>query len=119
MLDQHAAHERILFERLDARAPAMQEMLFPLCFDVSEEEERRLEAAGDGLVELGVELRRAGARAFEVTALAEHFKSIPEELLIELIRGVGGEEWQYSFRAHSGVQNGHQGRGSGGPRNGP
>jgi DNA mismatch repair protein MutL len=48
---------------------------------------------------MGVELRKAGARAFEVTALADHFKAIPAEALVDLIRGVGGEEWQYSFRA--------------------
>ncbi len=99
IMDQHAAHERILFERLSARAPAMQDMLFPLCFDVSEEEESRLERSAADLLGLGVELRKAGPRAFEVTALAEHFASIPEEALVELIRGVGGEEWQYAFRA--------------------
>ena len=99
ILDQHAAHERILFERLNARAPAMQEMLFPLCFDVSEQEEERLVASGSGLAEMGVALRKAGARAFEVTALADSFGNLPEEALIECIRGVGGEEWQYSFRA--------------------
>jgi len=61
MMDQHAAHERILYERLAARAPAMQEMLFPLCFDVTDDEEARLMAARGELEGIGIGLRRAGA----------------------------------------------------------
>lgn len=99
VLDQHAAHERIIFERLSARAPALQELLFPLCFDVSEEEETRIIGAAQDLAEMGIAVRRAGARAFEVTALTADFQALAEERLVELVRGVGGEQWQYAFRA--------------------
>jgi len=99
IMDQHAAHERIIFERLCARAPALQEMLFPLCFDVSEQEEGRLSLVRDELEAMGIALRHAGARAWEVTALAEDFRALPEDRLVELVRGVGGEEWQHAFRA--------------------
>ncbi len=99
VLDQHAAHERIIFERLSARAPAMQEMLFPLCFDVSEEEEARIVGAAQELEEMGIAVRRAGARAFELTALSADFQALAEERLVELVRGAGGEQWQHAFRA--------------------
>jgi DNA mismatch repair protein MutL len=48
---------------------------------------------------MGIALRHAGARAWEVTALAEDFRALPEDRLVELVRGVGGEEWQHAFRA--------------------
>lgn len=99
LLDQHAAHERIIFERLGARAPALQEMLFPLCFDVSEDEESRILRAAEELEEMGIAVRRTGARSFELTALSPDFQTLGEERLVELVRGVGGEQWKYSLRA--------------------
>jgi len=99
MLDQHAAHERILYERFVARAPSMQEMLFPLCFDVTDEEERRLVAAQSELEGIGIGVRRAGARAMEVTKLAADLKPLPEADLVELVRGVGGEQWRHLLLA--------------------
>jgi len=99
VLDQHAAHERIIYERLAARAPAMQEMLFPLCFDVTDEEERRLVEAREELEGIGIGLRRAGPRAMEVAALAADLKPLPEADLVEMVRGVGGEQWRHSLIA--------------------
>jgi DNA mismatch repair protein MutL len=99
ILDQHAAHERIIFERLGSRTQALQELLFPLVFDVSEEEEGMLRAGREALDSMGIALRQAGARVFEVTALCDDFRALPEERLVELLRGVGGEEWQRGVRA--------------------
>ena len=99
MMDQHAAHERILYERFAARAPAMQEMLFPLCFDVTEDEEGRLMAARGELEGFGIGLRRASARALEITALAADLKPLPEATLVEMLRGVGTEQWRHSLIA--------------------
>jgi DNA mismatch repair protein MutL len=99
MMDQHAAHERILYERFAGRAPATQEMLFPLCFDVTEDEEGRLMAAREELEGIGIALRRAGARAFEVAALAADLKPLPEATLVEMIRGVGASQWRHSLIA--------------------
>ncbi len=99
LMDQHAAHERIIFERLGARAPAMQELLFPLGFDAAEDEARRLDGALGELEEMGVVVRRAGARAYEVTALSEDFKALPAERLVELLCAAGGGEWRHDFKA--------------------
>jgi DNA mismatch repair protein MutL len=99
VIDQHAAHERVIFERLMARSPVLQEMLFPLVFDVSFEEEERLLGVLRDLEDLGIRIRRSGALTFEVTAISAELRPLPEERLIELIRGVGGDEWKYSLRA--------------------
>ena len=99
VMDQHAAHERILYERIAARAPIMQEMLFPLCFDVTDDEEGRLMAAREELEGIGIGLRRAAARALEITALAADLKPLPEETLVEMIKGVGAAAWRHSLIA--------------------
>ena len=99
MLDQHAAHEKILFERMSARTPAMQDLLFPLCFDVTDDEERRLSALGSELEAAGIRLHRAGARSMELTALAADLKPLPEGALVEMIRGIGGGEWRRDLLA--------------------
>ncbi len=99
IMDQHAAHERIIFERLGARPPKMQEMLFPISFDVSEAEETRLEPLRKELDTLGIGLRRAGSRTYEISALAEDFRSLREDTLVELVRGVGAQEWRSTLRA--------------------
>ena len=99
MLDQHAAHEKILFERLSARTPAMQDLLFPLCFDVTDDEEGRLTALAAELEAAGIGLRRAATRSMEVTALAADLKALPEGALVEMIRGIRGAEWRRELLA--------------------
>ncbi|HET6449798.1 MAG TPA: DNA mismatch repair endonuclease MutL [Spirochaetia bacterium] len=99
MLDQHAAHERILYERLLARAPAMQDLLFPLCFDVTADEESRLTALQAELETAGIQLRRAGSGSMEVVALAADLKPLPETALVEIVKAVNGEQWRQSLLA--------------------
>jgi DNA mismatch repair protein MutL len=99
IIDQHAAHERIIFERLRLRTAKMQEMLFPLSFDVTEEEGSRLERCQGELSALGIELTRAGSTSFEVTAVSDDFRALREDVLIDLARGVGAEEWRASLLA--------------------
>lgn len=99
ILDQHATHERLIFERLGARAPRMQEMLFPLSFDVTEDEDARLRRAMEGLRVEGIEVRRVGSRSYEISAIAEDLRPLREESLVELVRGAGGDQWREAFRA--------------------
>ena len=77
----------------------MQDMLFPLCFDVTDEEEQSLIAAREELEKIGIGVRRAGARAMEVVALAADLKPLAEPDLVEMVRGVGSGQWRHSLIA--------------------
>ena len=72
LVNMHAAHERILYERLkntaDAR-PTVQPLLVPLLFSASAGEIASAEAHADTLVELGFEIAPAGPQQLAVRAV--------------------------------------------------
>ena len=71
LIDQHAAHERIVFEQLaaNARAQAASEpLLVPHTFEVRPEEAERLEATLEVLAASGLHVERFGERAYRITA---------------------------------------------------
>jgi len=71
LLDQHAAHERIVFEQIvtNARAHvAAEPLLVPHAFEVLPEEAERLEATREALEAAGLHVERFGERAYRVTA---------------------------------------------------
>ncbi|MHB8837161.1 MAG: DNA mismatch repair endonuclease MutL [Candidatus Methylomirabilia bacterium] len=71
LVDQHAAHERILYERFLARpaSGAAQHLLEPVIFDTAPGEEDRLEALRPALETLGVVIEPIGPRAWRLLAL--------------------------------------------------
>jgi DNA mismatch repair protein MutL len=77
----------------------MQEMLFPLSFDVSEEEDLRLEHYREELRALGIELRHAGSKTWEISAIADDFRPLREDVLLELVHAAAGNEWREAVRA--------------------
>ena len=99
IMDQHAAHEKVIFERLVMQEPKIQEMLFPLSFDVSQEDGVRLERCREELRGLGIELSREGAKSFEISAISEDLRALPEDVLVELVRGAGVGEWRSALLA--------------------
>jgi DNA mismatch repair protein MutL len=86
-LDQHAAHERVIFERISAGSLEMQELLFPISFDAAEDEQERISGRLQDLEGLGIRVRRAGSRAFEISALSPTFTTLPEPDLVALLKG--------------------------------
>jgi DNA mismatch repair protein MutL len=96
IVDMHAAHERIVYERLkrelDLRAVARQPLLIPATFAASPQEIATAEAAQDALQSLGLELSAFSARTLAV-------RSVPVTLAqgdaVELARSVLAELAQH------------------------
>lgn len=84
LVDMHAAHERILYEKLktslDAGPPATQNLLVPLLLNATEKELATAAAERDALNRLGFDIAAAGPRELAV-------RSIPALL----VGGSGGE----------------------------
>ena len=71
LIDQHAAHERVVYEQLAANArqgTAAEPLLIPHTFEVGPDQAERLEATLEALAAGGLHVERFGERAFRVTA---------------------------------------------------
>jgi len=95
LIDQHAAHERILFDEFSAKPPAVQELLVPAVFEPeSETEARRLEDLLPELAESGFTIEKEGAN-FLVNSLPAVLRDDPigaiKEILRDLPETAGGE----------------------------
>jgi DNA mismatch repair protein MutL len=70
MVDMHAAHERIVYERLKAAAAegtvATQALLVPEVLDVTEADAERVEEVGEALEALGLVVERSGQQAVAI-----------------------------------------------------
>lgn len=73
LVDQHAAHERVVFERLlnsfKSGSIEVQSLLIPLCFDFSAEEVEALIAHRERIDQMGLSLERMGPESVAVQAI--------------------------------------------------
>ncbi|RKX79266.1 MAG: DNA mismatch repair endonuclease MutL [Spirochaetes bacterium] len=93
MVDQHAAHERIIFEHLKKQKPVAQQLLVPLSFETAEGETESLRETLSEYRELGIHLTEEKPGLWSVTALPAYllsYRDIIEEFL-KTGRGVSGE----------------------------
>jgi DNA mismatch repair protein MutL len=86
IVDQHAAHERLVYERMKAEMAATgvrrQALLIPEIVEVSEEEADRVLARADELLELGLEIEPFGKGAVAVRATPALFGPMDAKGLI-------------------------------------
>lgn len=72
LIDQHAAHERVAFEKLmqgfEKKAPESQEFLIPLTFHMEESLIEALFKQSESLIRLGVHIDRQGPETLVLTA---------------------------------------------------
>ncbi|HET6894044.1 MAG TPA: DNA mismatch repair endonuclease MutL [Candidatus Baltobacteraceae bacterium] len=80
LVDQHAAHERIAYERIVAAAQqhaAGEALLVPLTFELGPAESSALDRALDILREGGLEIEQFGERTYRIVATPAGYRSRP------------------------------------------
>lgn len=86
VVDIHAAHERITYERLKERFDQdgikVQPLLVPLALSVSEREAQWVEDEGESLMALGLEMERSGKGSIAVRAVPTLLKNGDAEQLV-------------------------------------
>jgi DNA mismatch repair protein MutL len=72
-IDQHAAHERILFEKFkkeyESRSMISEKLLLPILIELSVEESYIIESAGEALKALGFEIEPIGEKLFAIRSI--------------------------------------------------
>lgn len=86
IIDQHAAHERILYERalrsFDERSFSSQQLLFPLLLELDAEEDAILQEIRDDLASLGFKIRDFGPRSYSIEAVPAGLRRASEVSMI-------------------------------------
>lgn len=93
VIDQHAAAERVNFDRLRkqyrSRAVPLQSLLFPITFQVTPAEVELVLGRSDGFAELGVDLRVRGPEMISVHGVPKLLsRASPERLVRDLLTEV-------------------------------
>ena len=91
-VDQHAAHERVLYEELRRRAFPVQQLLLPIELELDGAAVEAVSRACGLLRELGIVIERERGRPTRITALAEPLHQLPAEWLAEYVAGMHGSE---------------------------
>lgn len=122
VVDQHSAHERVLYERAMAQltgdGAAAQRLLLPLTFELSAEELEAVEAHGDLLSAIGYEVEPFGGRSVVVHAVPNPHPRFDahrcfEELVSDLARNRFGawanrlERFAATYGCRAAVKAGH------------
>lgn len=96
LIDQHAAHERVAFERLmnswQGHKIPIQQFLFPLPIELSEEKMEALRSRSDAFLKLGIEIEELGPSTLGIKAAPALIKN---KILIEEIERFASQilEW--------------------------
>ena len=90
-VDQHAAHERLLFEKLkeqvESQSVPVVKLLIPRLIELSAEESLALESSLGELRSLGFEIDQAGQKVYAIRSVPVLFDQIdPQEVLREILQ---------------------------------
>lgn len=121
LIDQHAAHERVLFEKLWSRyeqsTPDAQQMLEPLVVELTPPQLSTLEANADDLTRLGFQIEPFGGSSIAIRAVpAVMMRRDPKRVLLQILDEMsqGGrgttklESLVISAACHSAIRAGQQ-----------
>jgi DNA mismatch repair protein MutL len=95
LIDQHAAHERVLFEEITGRSGAVEEsqgLLTPTPVELTAAQEELLRTCGDALSEQGFSLEPFGPRSHLVRAVPPYLQGDPRDALLAFLDRLSSEE---------------------------
>ena len=101
IVDQHAAHERILFEDMKARKAVSQELLMPLRVEAGRQAEGLLARRAFLMERFGIRLERSEDGSVEIVALPEELLALDEEELLAALLWEQGSVEELGDRLHS------------------
>jgi DNA mismatch repair protein MutL len=99
LVDQHAAHERLLFDRF-SRHSSRQPLLIPVDLDLDQEEEQFISRNKKSFAEIGIALSEKEKGGWQIDAVPEALKGA-EEYLCDALKGIGGTEKQILTRLYA------------------
>jgi len=89
IVDQHAAHERILFEKFKKTANTVQELLIPIDFETDEAEEKNLIRNREKYKDLGIGLEQKEPGLWQMTAIPKSAVNMESDI-IEFLKNQKG-----------------------------
>ncbi|HOE63954.1 MAG TPA: DNA mismatch repair endonuclease MutL [Candidatus Sumerlaeota bacterium] len=91
LIDQHAAHERIMYEKITFRdsEPALQHLLIPITFDVDISQITEMERLRPHLAALGIEVEPFGGQAFVIQTLPADLVEMDAPAMIREVLELG------------------------------
>ncbi|MDR3167614.1 MAG: DNA mismatch repair endonuclease MutL [Treponema sp.] len=111
IIDQHAAHERILFDEFLSKPIPRQELLIAIPFTTeSEEEDRFLASRREDLAKLGILIKKDGG-GWRIEALPVNWRmgdaeTVKEILNLRLAGENMAERWAATLSCHSAIKDG-------------
>jgi DNA mismatch repair protein MutL len=111
IIDQHAAHERILYDRFLSQPIPGQELLVPISFDTeSDEDDSFLEVKKEELAGLGIVIEKDG-NSWQITALPAGWRLGGAQTVKEILRlreaGENiAERWAATLSCHQAIRDG-------------
>jgi len=81
LIDQHAAHERIIYDSLVAGPQKLQQLLVPFDFEIEEDQEQLLERRITEFGEIGIHLEKQSKGRWSITHLPERFSGLESDIV--------------------------------------
>ncbi len=92
IIDQHTAHEKVLYEKLKSRKFSSQNLLFPLVFNLDSKSMRTLSKFKEHLEILGFKISLLGRNTISIDRMPSIFEGLKKENFAEILKELEGKK---------------------------